>query len=88
MVLIDLGDLEGARTHFQRALAIDEKAFGPDHPNVAIAVDNLGLVLKDLGDPEGARTHFQRALRIFEHFLGKEHSNTLIVRRNLESLDA
>ena len=31
-VLRDLGDLAGARAAFERALTIDEAAYGPDHP--------------------------------------------------------
>ena len=41
---------------------IDEASFGPDHPNVATDVNNLGLVLQDLGDLAGARAAFERAL--------------------------
>ena len=62
MVLQDLGDLAGARAAFERALGIDEKSFGPDHPNVATDVNNLGLVLRALGDLAGARAAFERAL--------------------------
>ncbi len=36
------GNLAGARVAFQRALAIDEAAYGPDHPAVATDVNNLG----------------------------------------------
>ena len=35
MVLRALGDLAGARKVLAQTLAIDEKAFGPDHPSVA-----------------------------------------------------
>ena len=31
----------------RRALAIDEKSFGADHPNVAIDLNNLAKLLKD-----------------------------------------
>ena len=44
MVLRALGDLACARKVLAQALAIDEKAFGPDHPSVARDVNNLGLV--------------------------------------------
>ena len=30
--LSDLGDLDDARAHYERALSIDEAAYGPDHP--------------------------------------------------------
>ena len=82
-----VADYVGARAAFERALAIDERAFGPEHPNVARDVNNLGLVLKDLGELSGARAAYERALRIFEKFLPPEHPSIRTVRGNLESLD-
>jgi Tfp pilus assembly protein PilF len=67
-------------------LKIGEAAYGPDHPKVAIRVNNLGHVLHYLGDLNGARKHFERALKIFERALGKDHPDTQKVRRNLELL--
>ncbi|MEW8496200.1 MAG: tetratricopeptide repeat protein, partial [Candidatus Thiodiazotropha taylori] len=68
-----VADYAKARTAFERALAIDEAAFGVDHPNVAIRVNNLGSVLKELGDLAGARTAFERALAINEAAFGTDH---------------
>jgi tetratricopeptide (TPR) repeat protein len=62
-----------AKALYQRALAIGEKAYGLDHPEVAIRVNNLGLVLRDMGDLAGAREHFQRALAIGEKAYGPDH---------------
>ena len=31
----------------RRALAIDERSFGPEHPNVARDLNNLGAVLQE-----------------------------------------
>jgi tetratricopeptide (TPR) repeat protein len=86
MVQQDLGDLEGARASYERALRIDEAAFGPDHPEVATDVNNLGGVQQDLGDLAGALASYERALGIFERFLPAGHPNIEIVRGNLESL--
>jgi len=85
-VLQDLGDLAGAKAAFERALKIDEAAYGRDHPSVAIRVNNLGGVLKALGDLAGAKAAYERALRIFRQFLPPGHPNIEIVRGNLESL--
>ena len=41
--------LAEARPLAERALAIDEAAYGPDHPDVAIRLNNLALILRDLG---------------------------------------
>src|SRR6516162_8512853 len=32
---------------YRRALAIDEKSYGPEHPNIARNLNNLALLLKD-----------------------------------------
>ncbi len=75
-----------AKSALERALEIDEKVYGPDHPNVAIRVNNLGGVLEDLGDLAGAKKSYERALKIFQVRLGEEHPSTKTVRRNLELL--
>jgi hypothetical protein len=46
-VLQQLGDLAGARSHHERALAVDEAAFGVDHPRVAGDRDNLDRVVQE-----------------------------------------
>jgi len=76
-------DLAPARAAYQRALAIGEKAFGPDHPDVATCVNNLGLVLTDLGDLDGAREAYQRALAIDEKVSGPDHPSVAIDVNNL-----
>ncbi len=80
------GDLAGARAAYERALRIDEASFGPDHPNVAIRVWNLGALMKAEGDRAGARSMYERALATFERFLGPDHPNTRGVRGSLERL--
>ena len=67
----------------ERALAIGEAAYGPDHPTVAIYVNNLGGVLKDLGDLQGAKTNFERALAIDEAAYGPDHPTVANYVNNL-----
>jgi hypothetical protein len=47
-------DLTGALESTRRALAIDEKVYGLDHPQVARDVNNIGQILQDQGDLAGA----------------------------------
>jgi tetratricopeptide (TPR) repeat protein len=75
-----------ARVALERALAIYEASYGPDHPTVATTVNNLGNVLRALGDLAGARAAYERALRIFEAHLGAAHPSTQTVRHNLETV--
>jgi hypothetical protein len=50
----------------ERTLAIDEAAYGADHPDVATDLNNLAQILWDLGDVAGARPLQERALAIRE----------------------
>jgi tetratricopeptide (TPR) repeat protein len=81
-----LGELEAARTSLQRALAIEEAVYGPEHPEVARMLGNLGNVQHELGKREAARTSLQRALAIFERFYGPDHADTSRARSSLERL--
>ncbi len=72
-----------AKEAFERALKIDEAAFGPDHPEVATEVNNLGLVLKNLGELAEARQCYERALRIDEAVFGADHPQVAIHVNNL-----
>jgi hypothetical protein len=61
--------LAEAEPLFRRALAIDEKSFGPDHPEVAMDLNNLAGLLP--APPTGlaeAEPLSGRHLRIFAEF--------------------
>jgi tetratricopeptide (TPR) repeat protein len=80
------GGFDEAGRQLERALVIDEKTYGPDHPNVATSLSNLGLVLKDLGDLEGAKVRIERALAMYRKFFGEDHPKTQLVLENLKVL--
>jgi tetratricopeptide (TPR) repeat protein len=60
--LRDLGQHENAKKCFERALAIQEMAYGKNHPSLANTLNNLGLSLRDLGQHEEAKKCFEMAL--------------------------
>jgi tetratricopeptide (TPR) repeat protein len=78
-------ELAQAQQLFERALVIIEAELGPDHPEVATILNNLGLVLRDLGDLPAARDHYQRALTIYEGQAerGPGHPHTATTLTNL-----
>jgi tetratricopeptide (TPR) repeat protein len=78
-----VAEYAGARAAYERALAIDEAVYGPDHPQVAIRVNNLGLVLRDLGELAGARAAYERALAIDEAVYGPDHPQVATDVNNL-----
>jgi hypothetical protein len=47
-------------------LAIDEKALGPDHPNVATFAENLATTLRKLGRVTEAKTYEEQVAKIRE----------------------
>ncbi|KUK44658.1 MAG: Uncharacterized protein XD72_0961 [Methanothrix harundinacea] len=60
------GDIAGARGVLERLIVLDERFYGPGHPEVATDLNNLGSVLRVLGDLSGAKSCFERALAIEE----------------------
>ena len=63
------------------------QAYGPDHPNVAIDVNNLGMRRADQGDLPAARALLDARCGS-EQTLGDDHPNTRTARNNLASLPA
>ena len=82
-----MGNLAEARPYYERALAINEKALGPDHPDTAYSLNNLAVLAYYEGDmPEAARL-MRRALAIREKALGAQHPLTQSSRRSLAAIE-
>lgn len=82
------GDLAGARTELERALAMQRRTFAnADHLSVAVTLGLLGRVLATQGDLQGARGHLERSLEIQERWLGPEHPQSVAALRALAALD-
>ena len=58
---------------FQRALALQEQALGPDHYQVALTLEKLAAILAELGDSTQAEILFRRAMAIQEKFNPSEN---------------
>jgi tRNA A-37 threonylcarbamoyl transferase component Bud32 len=75
LFLFDLkgpSDAEAMRL-LEGVLAVHEKIYGPDHPELAQTLFNLGLSWADLGDDRRARPYLERSLAIYERTLEPEH---------------
>ncbi|HVP55019.1 MAG TPA: tetratricopeptide repeat protein, partial [Candidatus Eisenbacteria bacterium] len=89
----ELGALYQSRAQYadaeplmRRALAIDEKSYGPDHPNVATDLNNLAQLLQDTNRLADAEPLMRRALVIDEKSYGPNHPDVAIRLNNLASL--
>jgi tetratricopeptide (TPR) repeat protein len=81
--LDQIADYDSARRAYERALTIGEAALGPDHPNVASDLNNLGDVLRSLGRLEAARTQFERALEIWKASYGDSDPKCALAHNSL-----
>jgi tetratricopeptide (TPR) repeat protein len=74
--LLQRAELGQALTNFQRALALAETAYGPQHPDVAIFAFNIGLILWDQRELAEAKRFLLRAVEIRRKVYGEDHSLT------------
>ena len=73
----------------RRVIGLFEKHFGENHPNVAIALNNLARLLEDTGHPADAEPLARRHLRIFQIFeneTGNRHAYKASAIANYEDL--
>jgi tetratricopeptide (TPR) repeat protein len=71
-----------ARALLDRALSIREHALGPEHPDLAYSLSNLGNLHRDMQEYTQAKAMYERARPIWER-VGPEHPLTA---RNLFNL--
>ncbi len=61
-----------AQTEWQLAIDLGSAALGPEHPDVAKSITNLGEALRKQGQTEPARAAFLRAIAIWEGAFGRD----------------
>jgi tetratricopeptide (TPR) repeat protein len=59
--------------YYRKALAIWKKALGPEHPDVAVTLNNMGLVYWRSSKYDQAHQYLRKAVAIWETALGPEH---------------
>jgi tetratricopeptide (TPR) repeat protein/predicted Ser/Thr protein kinase len=69
----DQSKIDTAIPHFEKAVALTERAFGAEHPDFARALNNLGMAVMARGDGALSLELQQRALAIYEKLLGPAH---------------
>jgi tetratricopeptide (TPR) repeat protein len=69
-----------------RALSIKEKLLGPQHPDVAMTLNNLAVLYKTQQRYDEAENFYRRALSIFERALDPTHQKVITALMNLARL--
>jgi tetratricopeptide (TPR) repeat protein len=85
-VFNEQGDYDKALEWYRKALDIDEKVPGKDHPDTATTYNNIALVYKDQGKYEEALEGYRKALDIVKKVLGKDHPHTAATYDNIASV--
>src|SRR6185295_2673948 len=76
-----------AESLHRRALAIQENALGPEHPDVAATLNNIALILHfNKGDYDGAEQLYQRALSIWVRAFAPDHPYIPAVLNNIATV--
>jgi serine/threonine protein kinase/tetratricopeptide (TPR) repeat protein len=84
LALRDLPD-EG-RSYLERAVALSEEIYGPDHPSTANIVHSLGELERRAGRLDEARGLLERALRVAEEKVGPDSTPVATVLESLAPL--
>jgi tetratricopeptide (TPR) repeat protein len=84
--LVDRARYAEAEPLYQRALAIREKALGPDHTDTATGLNNLAVLYDNQGRYAEAEPLHQRSLAIREKALGPDHPDTATSLNNMALL--
>lgn len=71
-----------ARQTYERALDLDRRVLGDDHPRIAYRLQNLALVAQYTGDLQQAEALFVDALQREERAYGDRHPETVITKAN------
>jgi tetratricopeptide (TPR) repeat protein/predicted Ser/Thr protein kinase len=75
--------LAAALANFERALELQQARLGPEHPDVAMTLNNIGVVLGRLGRQDEAIANYEKSLAIHLAIEGPGHPNTATAQHNL-----
>lgn len=77
------GDYEAARVLWERALAIREKAYGPNHPALSSNLRRLATLHEEQSHYAQAEDLWSRLLAVNEATHGAQHPRTIVVLKRL-----
>jgi tetratricopeptide (TPR) repeat protein len=75
-----------AKQTYERALEVDRRVLGDDHPRVAMHLQNLAFVMQNLGDLKKAESLYRDAIRRKERAYGTGDVQTAAAKGNYGSL--
>jgi len=83
IIAYTLSRYDTAIAYYEKALAIDLKTHGPDHPDVAAHWNNLGMAWDDKYEYDKAIGYYEKALASNLKIFGPEHPDVARIWNNL-----
>lgn len=80
------GGFDAAESRYKQALAVEEKTFGPDHPEVAATLMSLAALYRAQGRSRVAIETYRRALAVLEKTVGPQDPLAIETRERLNEL--
>ena len=71
-----------AKQTYERALEIDRRGLGDDHPRVAKLLNDLAVVVQSMGELRQAEDLYREAIRRDERAYGERHNETVLAKGN------
>ncbi|CAF4326781.1 unnamed protein product [Rotaria sordida] len=81
-----MGEYSKALSSHERSLEIRKIALPPNHPDLALSYNNIGLVYDNMGEYSKALSYYETALQIKKIALPPAHPSTARTERNIELL--
>jgi tetratricopeptide (TPR) repeat protein len=75
-----------ALRQYERALLLRQGQLGPDHPDVAILLNQLGMLYDGMGQYAKAESYYLRSLKIEEEKLGRDDPSVADTLNNLATV--
>lgn len=85
---IAAGALPKARRSLERVIALETRDAGDVHPEQAVRLNQLGVLLARTGDHEGSTEAYRRALTVLERYPGANHPVIEHIVGNLSAMAA
>ena len=82
------GNYSSAEELLREAAALQEQTLGPEHPDLANTLNNLGIVCEMTDNPIDAEHYFRRAYTIAAATLAPDHPFVVTSRKNLHDFCA
>ena len=82
-IRLEQGHVDEGLDLFTRALELEQRLLGPDHPSIADTLSNLATAQTVRGDHTAATAGLERSLVILERELGPDHPTVAVSLNNL-----